>query len=151
MSFNNGYIEKTGQQFLPNFLGCFPADVQPPTKKRNFSIIFNLSNHDEKGSHYVALSSNKENIIYFDSFGEPLKNAFLLNFVKKYKKNKKFSFNKNKLQDEQSSFCGIFCLSFLASQEKNVSLKNYVKLFSEKNLKENDATCLNILKLFITQ
>ena len=151
MSFTNGYIEKTGKKVLKNFLGCFPADLPPKTKKSNFSVIFNLSKHNEEGSHYVAIYSTTKKIIYFDSFGQPIKNNLIKIFVKKYLKRKKFLFNKVKIQDDQSSFCGIFCLSFLACQEKNISLQKYVNLFDKSSLKENDKTCVNIFKSFIMQ
>ena len=151
MSFNNGYIDKTGKKVLKNFLGCFPADLPPKTKKSNFSVIFNLSKHNEEGSHYVAIYSTTKKIIYFDSFGQPIKNNLIKIFVKKYLKRKKFLFNKVKIQDDQSSFCGIFCLSFLACQEKNISLQKYVNLFDKSSLKENDKTCVNIFKSFIMQ
>ena len=151
MSFNNGYIVKTGKKVLKNFLGCFPADLPPKTKKSNFSVIFNLSKHNEEGSHYVAIYSTTKKIIYFDSFGQPIKNNLIKIFVKKYLKRKKFLFNKVKIQDDQSSFCGIFCLSFLDCQEKNISLQKYVNLFDKSSLKENDKTCVNIFKSFIMQ
>ena len=71
MSFTNGYIEKTGCKFLRDFIGCFPTDLQPITKKQQFSLIFNLSKHNEEGSHFVAVFENKHQLLYFDSFGKP--------------------------------------------------------------------------------
>ena len=151
MSFTNGYIDKTGKRVLKKFLGCFPADLPPKTNKSNFSLIFNLSKHNEEGSHYIAIHSTTKKIIYFDSFGQPIKNKLIKSFVRKHLKRKKFLFNKVKIQDDQSSFCGIFCLSFLACQEKNISLQEYHNLFNSSSLKENDTKSVNILKSFIMQ
>lgn len=149
MSITNGYIEKTGFKILKKFLGCFPADVQPQTRKTNFSIVFNLSRHNEEGTHFVAIYTDKEKLIYFDSFGESIKNILIKNFVKKHLKNKKFIYNKVKIQHEKSSFCGIFCLSFLAAQENQVSLKNYLNYFDKNNLNLNDEISTSVLKMFI--
>jgi hypothetical protein len=151
MSFNNGYIEKTGSKILKHFLGCFPSDLEPETKKTNFSIVFNLSKHNEEGSHYIAIYTKKDNLIYFDSFGKPMKNVLIKNFVKKHLKHKKFSYNKMKIQDDLSSFCGIFCLSFLASQEQNFSLKEFLQLFNKKNLTVNNEISIHVLTSFIKQ
>ena len=149
MSFTNGYIENTGCKILKTFIGCFPSDLQPLTKKSKFSIIFNLSKHNEKGSHFVAIYKDKDKLIYFDSFGEPASNKLLLKFIRKHQKDRKYSYNKNKIQDDTSSFCGIFCLSFLASQENNVNLVKYLKHFNKTNLCLNDQISTNVLKSFI--
>lgn len=151
MSFNNGYIESVGKKFLKNYLGCFPSDLQPNIRKAQFGIIFNLSKHDEEGTHYIAIHSDREKLVYFDSFGQPIKNKLIKVFVKKHLKNKKFQYNKTQIQDDQSSFCGIFCLSFLASQERNISLQDFVKMFNKEDLKINDKKTVDILKFFIAQ
>lgn len=146
MSVTNGYIEKTGYKILKNFIGCFPCDLQPKTRKNNFSIVYNLSKHDEEGTHFVAIYSNKNEIIYFDSFGEPIQNVLIKNFVKKYSKNKKYLYNKTKIQDNQSSFCGIFCLSFLSAMENKTNLKKFISNFNPTDLTKNDKICTNVLK-----
>jgi hypothetical protein len=149
MTVTNGYIEKTGFKILKNFLGCFPSDLQPKTRKENFSIVFNLSKHDEEGTHFVAIYTNKTELIYFDSFGKPMENVLLKNFVKKHIKKKKYSFNNTKIQHDQSSFCGIFCLSFLTSMENKQTLKKFISNFNLTHLEKNDKTCTNVLKTMI--
>ena len=149
MSFTNGYIEKTGCKILKHFLGCFPSDLQPLTKKSKFGIIFNLSKHNQKGSHFVAIYKDKIKVIYFDSFGHPPKNNLLKKFLKKHSRNRRLLYNKVKIQDDESYFCGIFCLAFLASQENNLTLKQFLKSFHKTNLKINDEISTNVLKSFI--
>ena len=151
MSFTNGYIEKTGCKVLKNFIGCFPADLQPITKKQQFSLVFNLSKHNEEGSHFVAIYKNKHQLIYFDSFGEPPQKKLIKQFLKKHEKNRKFLYNKIKIQDDTSYFCGIFCLSFLVSQENNMSLKNFLNNFDKINLTQNDKKCIYLLKFLINK
>ena len=48
MYFTNGYIEKNGCKVLRDFIGCFPTDFQPITKKQQFSLVFNLSINNEE-------------------------------------------------------------------------------------------------------
>ena len=151
MSFTNGYIEKTGFQCINNFLGCFPADLQPLTQKSSFAIIFNLSKHNEEGSHFIAIYKDKQKLIYFDSFGLPVHNNLIKSFLQKHKKYRKYTYNKTKLQDDSSSFCGLFCLSFLSAQDHNVSLNKYIKFFDLTNLKLNDQISTNVLKSFISK
>ena len=50
------------------FEGCYSKD-QIPLIENNKSIIFNLQNSDQKGSHWVALSRKNNDILIFDSFG----------------------------------------------------------------------------------
>ena len=51
-----------------NFIGCF-SKAQIPLIENNKSIIVNLQNSYEPGSHWIALK-RVDNVIYvFDSFG----------------------------------------------------------------------------------
>ena len=50
------------------FEGCYSKD-QIPLIENNKSLIFNLENSDQKGSHWVSLSRKDNNIFIFDSFG----------------------------------------------------------------------------------
>ena len=51
-----------------NFEGCYSKD-QIPLIENNKSLIFNLENCDQSGSHWVRLSRKNNNIFIFDSFG----------------------------------------------------------------------------------
>ena len=112
MTVTNGYIEKTGFKILKNFLGCFPSDLQPKTRKENFSIVFNLSKHDEEGTHFVAIYTNKTELIYFDSFGKPMENVLLKNFVKKHIKKKNIALTTLKFSMTKVLFVEYFAYPF---------------------------------------
>ena len=51
-----------------NVEGCYSKD-QIPLIRNNKSLIFNLENSDQSGSHWVGLSRKNNNISIFDSFG----------------------------------------------------------------------------------
>ena len=142
----NSYIEKSGLKLLKDFLGCFPADFQPQTPKNNFSIIFNLSDHNQVGTHFIAIDCRDDNITYFDSFGKPCTNKLINTFIRKNIKGRNFVYNKTKVQHESSGMCGIFCLGFLISQESGVPLKTFLKSFHKTNLLLNDKLILDCIK-----
>ena len=50
------------------YLDTFSKD-EIPLIENNKSLIFNLQNSNEKGSHWIALSRKDNNIFIFDSFG----------------------------------------------------------------------------------
>ena len=51
-----------------NFIGCFSKD-QISLINNNKSIIMNLQNSNQPGSHWIALKRVKNSIFIFDSFG----------------------------------------------------------------------------------
>lgn len=62
-------LERVGKQaFGPKFDGVFAADQIP---RRFSSIIANLDNSDEKGSHWIAIAraAPRKKYLVYDSFG----------------------------------------------------------------------------------
>ena len=51
-----------------SYLSTFSKN-EIPLIKDNKSLIFNLQNSNEKGSHWIALSRKNNDIFIFDSFG----------------------------------------------------------------------------------
>jgi glutaredoxin len=127
------------------FLGCVPLDfdyeLSPGScvvdelckidintyftmKKRKVGIVFNLDNHDQKGSHWVAMFANfdRNEICYFDSYGfavpteintlmKRLKEQACANNSKRYR-NMKLKYNSVRHQYKNSE-CGIYCINFI--------------------------------------
>jgi hypothetical protein len=86
-------------------------------------IIFNLDNHDQPGSHWVAMYTdlNKGDIFYFDSFAqkpEPRVRT-LMRKQARFIQSQKGGLNKvrvdyNKVQHQQgTSECGVYSMNFL--------------------------------------
>ena len=50
-----------------DFEGCYSKD-QIPLIENNKSLIFNLQNSDQKGSHWVSLSRKNNNVFIFDFY-----------------------------------------------------------------------------------
>lgn len=108
-------------------------------------MIFNTGTHNTKGEHFVAICVVDSILWYYDSFGEPPKNSYILDFIKKCKPNKTY-FNNIQHQDNDSIFCGYFALSYLCMKYYSIADEVYFSLLSKVNLKENN----NIVISFIS-
>lgn len=126
------------------FLGVFPCDYKLKIKcEKNFQVIFNLSKHDETGSHFVAINKTKNHIEYFDPFGLKCMNKYIKKFLKSFKI--KLIENRFKIQDDSSIFCGLFCMCFLLCRKNRKSIQTFVKYFSPNNYKINDGVVTNVI------
>ena len=143
----NQYVEELGKKIIgKHFLGTFPCDIQPIVdKKKIFSLVFNLSKHDSKGSHFIAIFADENNLLYFDPLGHKCENADILHFMTKVRSKRKMRTKFQKIQDCNSIFCGFFCIAFLLSRHKNESLTNFFKHFSKQNLIKNDVLVIKYI------
>lgn len=121
-----------------SFLGVYPSDSKPKIKNtQNNSLIFNLSKHNEPGTHYVSVLFKKNKIFYFDSFGKRLTNKLIKNFLKTFKL--PIFYLTKKIQTTDSNFCSLFSLSFLFSlQKKKMTVNQYTDMFDETPTKKNE-------------
>ena len=90
-----------------NFESCYSKD-QIPLIENNKSLIFNLENRDQSGSHWVALSRKNDDIFVFDSFGI----GDIPNKLYKVYNNYNIITNIQRIQDIQSILCGMYCVLF---------------------------------------
>jgi hypothetical protein len=143
----NQYVEDLGKQIIGSkFIGTFPCDIQPQvSKKKCFSVVFNLSKHDTKGSHFIAIFADDANLMYFDPLGHKCENADILSFITKVKEKRKLKTKFPKIQSCSSIFCGFFCLAFLISRHRKLALSSFFNNFNKKNLQSNDKTVVNFI------
>lgn len=128
----NRVLQQYGSIDTFKFLGALPSDFYKLTKidwtnicnYNKFSIVFNLDNHKQSGSHWVAfLIDNKTKTIeYYDSIGNlPNKNinTFIKrvhNFLhKKCKTKYEILYNRTKQQYENNE-CGMFAIHFIITR-----------------------------------
>lgn len=98
-------------------------------------IIFNLDNHDQSGSHWVAMYTdlNKGNILYFDSFGikpEPRVRALMREQARfletRGKKIDQCIIDYNNTQHQHGdSECGVYSMNFLIKMVKGEDFYKY--------------------------
>lgn len=140
----NKYVQDLGNKLFGNkFIGVFPSDVHPKIKKFPSAVIFNLSSHYEKGSHFVALVFLKpKEVLFFDSLGDKLSNKNIKQFLR-INKCKKFIDLSVPIQSSTSYFCGIFSLSFIKAILSHDF--NFFDLFINLSDDENNEIVLKYL------
>lgn len=117
-----------------SFKGVYSADESPlqtvEDKKNKRFYIFNLSDSDEPGSHWIAIMKNPCPSLnfYFDSYGDPpppdkpvIKNILNCNYV----------FNPHQLQSPFSTVCGQWCMFFIAEMCCGVPFSHMIQGFEK--------------------
>lgn len=86
----------------------------PKKPKVNESAIVNLDNKENPGTHWVAYIKRKNQVIYFDSFGDlgPPKEL-----IKYFGKNVNIKYNYERFQNFNTYTCGHLCLEFLINNQ----------------------------------
>lgn len=145
---NNFELEhclKTNKITRKNFRGVFPANQLSNLKTiRNGLYIANTSPEHIKGLHWVAFYKDSKCVQVFDTSGMlAQKNKYFKQFLSKC--NRKYIINNKMIQNPKSNICGQYCLVFGLYAVKGKSLCDFLKMFSESNLIENDKL---ILRLF---
>ena len=93
------------------FLGCFPSNNIPPIRTYPSSIIINTSRSGEVGEHWVGLHLTNDASFYFDSFGIPIIEEDIFQFLKKYYN--VVIYNQVCIQDLTSKSCGLYSIAFI--------------------------------------
>lgn len=146
---SNIYIDHVMKKVSKIFLGCYAADNLPSKVMQPYSLIVNLSESSEMGSHFVAIYQQNGKIFYADSFAIPCFVKNICNFIKK--QNAICYENQTQIQAFKSNFCGFYAIAFCLWMELNENnLNKFGQLFS-RNLYENDYICINLIKKCINQ
>ena len=99
-----------------SYLNTFSKD-KIPLIENNKSLIFNLQNSNQPGSHWISFSRNNKNIFIFDSFGI----GHIPKNINEIYKNFDIITNIYRIQHINSNLCGLFCILFCLH---NVNSKN---------------------------
>ena len=110
------------------FIGCFPYDKLPQIKdkKKNFSLIINTGDSQSLGEHWLAVKVNNQKCFYFDSFGLPIINNMIKDFLRKYEK---CFYSKVCVQDVNSKVCGNLCIMFIQNVNSYDDYVEFINLF----------------------
>ena len=116
-----------------SYLSTFSKD-EIPLIENNKSLIFNLQNSNQAGSHWISLSRNN-NIFIFDSFviGHIPKNIYVIY--------KKFNIITNiyRIQHINSNSCGLFCVLFCLYKVNNKNtFIEFLNLFNVNDYIKNE-------------
>ena len=89
----------------PRFNGVFSRD-NLPKKTKDGAYVINFDEYADTGTHWIALFCNKNEIVYFDSFGF----EHIPEEIKELIKNKNINANIFRVQANNSIMCGYFCI-----------------------------------------
>ena len=100
----------------------------------NKSLIYNLQNSDEKGSHWCSITRSNNTIFIFDSFGIGEIPSNIYEIYKDFK----IITNIYQIQHISSILCGLYSILFILYDVKNknnfinlVALFNKIKFFEK--------------------
>ena len=116
-----------------SYLATFSKD-EIPLIENNKSLIFNLQNSNQPGSHWLALS-RKNNIFIFDSFGI----GHIPKNIYKIYKNFNIITNIYRIQDINSNLFGLFCVLFCLYKVNNKNkFIEFLNLFNVNDYIKNE-------------
>ena len=125
----------------PRFNSVYSKDNLPKQIKDGAYEI-NLDEHKDTGTHGITLFCNRNEIVYFDSFGV----EHIPNEIKKFIRNKNIKANIYRVQANDSIMCGYFCIGFIDFMLAGKTLIDYTNLFSPYDFNKNDSIILSYFK-----
>ena len=108
-------------------------------KVKDGAYVINLDEYAEVGTHGIDLFCNRNEIVYFNSFGV----EHVPEEIKELIRDKTNIF---RVQANDSVMCGYFCIEFTDFMLAGKKMTDYTNLFSPHDFKENDTTILSYFK-----
>ena len=115
----------------PRFNGVYSRNKLPKNIKDGAYVI-NLDEYADTGTHWIALFCNKNEIVYFDSFGV----EHVPEEIKEFVGNKNIKANIFRVQANNSVMCGYFCIGFIDFMIASKKLTDFTSLFSPYDFKK---------------
>ena len=125
----------------PRFNGVFSGN-NLPLKIKDGAYVINLDEYADVGTHWIALFCNRNEIVYFDSFGV----EHIPEEIKEFIGNKNIKANIFRVQANDSVMCEYFCIGFIDFMLAGKKLTDYTNLFSPHDFKKNDNIILSYFK-----
>lgn len=95
-----------------------------PVRQRGAYVI-NMDNHDEPGSHWVAVYIDDADVQYMDSYGLPPLHKECMKFL-----GSNYSYNNIQLQKQYSNACGFYCMYFVLQRARGFSAQHIVSMLA---------------------
>ena len=100
---------------------------------KDLAYAINLDKYGDVRKHWITLFFNKNEIVYFNSFGVEHAPAEIKEFVG----NKSIIANIFRVQANDSVMCGRFCIGFINFMLAGQQLTDFTNLFSPHDFKKN--------------
>ena len=104
--------------------------------------VTNIDEHENTGTHCVALFVKPKYTVYFDSFGI----EHIPKEIKHASGNKEIKASVFRLQAYDLIMCGYYCIELINCMLEGKTLLDYTNLFSPNDFKKNDQIIKRIFK-----
>ena len=125
----------------PRFNGVFSRN-NLPKKIKDGAYVINLDEYADVGTHWIALFCNRNEIVYFDSFGV----EHVPEEIKEFVGNKNIIANIFRVQASKSVMCGYFSKGFIDFMLAGKKLIDFTIMFSPYDFDKNDQVISNYFK-----
>ncbi len=117
-----------GEKHVPHFVGVFPLNRLPPHLMSPSNFIVNTDTHNLPGTHWLAVSYQKPNIIHvFDPFGLFYPHL-LRQYLHRLRHRGSIQYNNSvMLQNIHERNCGWYCLAWLMAINEVANTQNYAR------------------------
>ena len=113
-----------------------------PKTIKDGAYVINLDEYADVGTHWIALFCNKNQTLYFDSFGV----EHVPKEIREFVGNKNIKANIFRVQPNSSVMCGYFCIGFIDFMLAGKTLTDYTSLISPHDFEKNNNIILNYFK-----
>ena len=127
-----GLVQKYYQN-KPRFNGVYSRNNTPQNIQDGANVV-NLDEYADVGTHWITLFCNRNEIVYFDSFGV----EHVPEEIKEFVGNKNIKANIFRVQANNSVMCGYFCIGFIDFMLAGKKLTDFTSLFCPYELEKND-------------
>ena len=133
------------QKFYQNesrFIGVYFWETICLKKIKDGVYVINLDEYADVGTHWIVLFCNRNEIVYFDSFGV----EHVPEEIKEFVGNKNIKANIFRVQANNSIMCGYFCIGFIDFMLASKKLTDFTSMFSPYDFEKNDGRILKYFK-----
>jgi hypothetical protein len=107
----------------------FAANRLPPITRYPSALIANTQPDTHSGEHWIAMFfDHYGNADYFCSYAEPPSQAFV-DYLRKNARS--WQRTNRRIQGPLATTCGQYCVAFLHFRSRDVSLRDFLRLFTD--------------------
>ena len=125
----------------PIFNGVFSRN-NLPKKIKDGAYVINLDEYADVGTHWIALFCNRNEIVYFDSFGV----KHVPEEIKEFVGNENIIANIFRVEANNSVMWNYFCIGFIDFMLAGKKLTDFMNIFSPHDFEKNDGITLSYFK-----
>ena len=142
--YNNEIDEIISQDktVMMGFRGIRSADLLPKILQSGQSLIFNASDSDEIGSHWMCLFQEATTLELFDSLGNP---PNFYDLKGKLPHSSILTYTNRRLQGN-SDVCGVYCMYYLFYKSRGFPTSKIINDLFSMDRDQNDRYLIDFIK-----